>query len=402
MSIAKKHIINASPSTFEYIGGGTNYLIERANGYLYAVYIDMGTGALVCAMSTDRGISWNKPASLVRSVVIHAIAVWYDAWSGITASEYLHIAYTDGTTDDTLYLKVDLNTLASGSNYDGSSIVLLAGTSTTSGGALSITRAQGGNIIVATCIDAAVEYATYKSTDEGGTWGTINNVFEAGTTDQVILLPGWNEDTQDIMAIFWDASANEISRKKYDDSAGTWSETSIATTMTDTVASSSFPHFAAICDLNGGQNILIAWSTVNSANADLRCWKINDTTITEVTNVVLNSGGNQGFAALGLKTKSEAGYAETLYAFYAGKSDNSDVYNDGLSVCYKTSTDKGTTWSAEIVMGSENLPIDFFTCCPKFGNNPYVWTSGNYTYTSAVSFLHYIFSVPHSTYLMGI
>ena len=63
-------------------------------------------------------------------------------------------------------------------------------------------------------------------------------------------------DNQDIVMIYWDRSANELSIKKYDDSEGalgSWSETSIAASMVD---SSSLLQMNAMISPYDGQIIV--------------------------------------------------------------------------------------------------------------------------------------------------
>lgn len=328
-------LLGQSFGTLQSSGGGTLYLVESNTGNLYSFYVDSGSD-LVYRKSTDNGISWSDPITVFAGTII-AMAVWYDRWSGISG-DLVHIAYSESATDDILYRSLDVS-----SDTLGTQTTVFAGTGTAAGGALSITRARGGNLVVAGSIDAGSEDGAWKSTDVGATWGaTIADPSEAATQDQYLLLPGWNADTQDVQLIFWDASANELSVKRYDDSANSWTETSIATGMTDTPASSQFPHLAAVVDLTNSQNILIAWNAVDTANADLQCWTLNDTTITAKTDVVTNSTDDQGLAGLTLDTSTG-----NLYAVYGGKSDGTETFPTAINFYYKLSTNGGTTWGSE-------------------------------------------------------
>jgi hypothetical protein len=198
-------------------------------------------------------------------------------------------------------------------------------------------------------IDAGVEGGFYRSTDVGATWGSRTDIEALATQDQCILVPNLNSsDNQDILAIFWDASADEISRVNYDDSANTWTETSISTGMVDQVANGfAFPHFAATTDLTNNQIVLIAWNGIDTANADLKCWTITESAITGKTDVVTNGTDDQGVAALGIDTNTN-----NWYAFYVGKSDGSETYPTATNVYMKISADSGTTWSTETAITS--------------------------------------------------
>jgi len=195
-----------------------------------------------------------------------------------------------------------------------------------------------------------------------GAWDAARTINEAlATTDQMILLPGWAADNQDIMAFFWDASAEEISRQLHDDSANSWGETSIATSMTDQAATTAFPHFAAAVDIANSRNLLVAWSAIDTLNADLRCWHITESAITEVTNVVLNSTDDQGLCGIGIETVSGK-----WFVVYGGKSDGSETYNTSINLYYKVSGDSGSTWGPETKLNPETNRTPWLCVAPRF------------------------------------
>jgi hypothetical protein len=238
--------------------------------------------------------------------------------------------------------------------------VVFAGVSRADGGSISITRARGGNLVVAGSIDAGAEDGAWESTDVGATWASaIADPSEASTLDEYLLLPGWNADNQDVQLIFWDSSATELSVKRYDNSANSWTETVIATGMNDENPIFSYPHVSAFVDVANSQNVVAAWSDVDTANSDLRIWKITDTTITEMTNIVLNSTDDQGLVSITLDTVT--GY---WYAFYGGKSDGSETYATAINIYCKISTDGGTTWSSEAQVTTSTAPRRWLTTPP--------------------------------------
>jgi hypothetical protein len=195
-----------------------------------------------------------------------------------------------------------------------------------------------------------------------GAWDAARTVDETiATTDMMILLPDYDAaDTQDIMAIFWDASANEISRKLYDDSGNSWSETSIATSMTEVAATSTFPHFAVAMDIANTRHILVAWSGVDTLNADLRCWTVDASTITEVTNVVQNSTDDQGLCAITLDTVT--GY---WWCFYGGATAGGETFSTAIKIYCKVSTDGGTTWGPETALTTTAASIPWLVSNPR-------------------------------------
>lgn len=350
----------------QFNGGGTDYLIQTPEGVLYLVYVDTGSD-VAFKKSSDGGLSWSAP-TVVFTGTVTCVSVWYDRWSGISAG-LIHVAYQESATDDTLYRTINTES----SDALSTQTTIFAGASTAAGGHLSITRAVGGNVYCKTVIDAGAEGGFYRLPNANvpsGAWDAARTVDETiATQDQMILLPDLTAaDNQDIIGIFWDASANEISRKLYDDSANSWSETSIASSMTDQPASTAFPHFDAAVDLANDRIILAAWSAVDTANADLRCWIITGTSITEVTNVVLNSTDDQGLASVSIDAVTG-----DWTVFYVGKSDGSETFLTSVNVYCKGSRDDGTTWGPETKLTTMAADITYIVSCPWMyvgGENP--------------------------------
>lgn len=351
-------LLAATNGLIQFNGAGTQYIVQTPAGVLYMVYADV-TFDVSYRKSSDGGLSWGVPVTVFTGTVT-AISVWYDRWSNIAAG-LIHIAYQESGTDDTLYRTINTES----SDALSTQTVIFAGGTTASGGFLSITRARGGNVYCHTCIDAGAEGGFFRLPNANvpnGAWDAVRTNPEAlATTDQYILVPGFAADNQDIMAIFWDASANEISRYINDDSANTWGKTSIATSMTDQVATTAFPHFAVAVDLTNSKIMLVAWSAIDTANADLRFWTINESSITEGTNVVLNSTDDQGLCAIGLETGTNV-----IYVFYGGKSDGSETYATAINIYCKASADGGTTWQSETRMTTITAGIFWMITIPRF------------------------------------
>lgn len=363
-------------TTATYTGGGINYAIQANNGAHYQVFIDTNSD-VVFIKSTDGGITWSAPTTVFTGTAT-ALAVWYDRWSG-RSTDKIRCAYTESVTDDILYRDID----TASSDALGTETTVFAGTDTAAGGALTITVGRDGRICVAGSIDAGAEDGAWSSTDDGATWGdTIADPSEGATQDQYLLLPDFNADSADIQLIFWDASANELSDKRYDDSGNTWNKTLIATGMTDTPAATHFRNFDAVVDVANSRVYVIAWSGDDLLNADLRFWTITNTTITEGTNVVQNSTDDQGMCALSLDTNT--GY---LYAFYGGKSDGSETWNTSVNIYYKVSTDYGTTWGSEIQLTRTAKQLDWMVTVPRFTGNFIV----NYLGSGGLAMLSNIF-----------
>ena len=353
-------VIDVADATM-YQGGGTQYLVKANNGALYCIYID-GHADVVFKKSSDNGISWSNPTTIYTGTTVQ-LSIWYDRWSGLS-TDLIHCVYTDSAVDDTFYRSVD----TASSDGLGTQTTIFAGASAVAGSsALSVTVARSGYIYVLVCIDAGVESEFALSTDTGATWDlTRSSVgsFESSGGDQWILLPGWAADSNDIMCFFFDSNVQEISRKLYDHSGDTWSESLISGSILLGNPSGGFPNFAAAVDIANSRNLLVSWTIGDTANADLRCWHITEAAITEVTNVVLNSTDDQGLCAIGIDTATGK-----WYVFYVGKSDGSETWGTAVNIYYKVSTDSGTTWGAETQLTNYTKDIRHLICVPRFSGS---------------------------------
>lgn len=343
----------------QFNGAGTQYIVQKPNGDVYIIYVDTGSD-VAFRKSTDFGVSWSNP-TVVFAGTVTGLAVWYDRWSDIAAG-LIHLAYTESGTHDTLYRTINTES----SDALSTQTVIFAGASAViTGSNLSITRSRGGNVYCKTQIDAGAEGGFFKLLNANvpnGAWAAaLTNTEALATLDMQILVPGFASDNNDIMCIFWDASANEISRYVYDDSANTWAETTISgTTMVEISPATAFPNFAVTVDLTNSQIILIAWNGIDTANQDLKCWTVSETAITAKTDVVLNGTDDQGLAAIGIDLQT--GY---WHAFYAGASNGSETWTTSLNIYTKVSQDGGTTWGAETKLTNENRNIAWLITCPR-------------------------------------
>lgn len=333
--------------------------IVKTSSEWYLFFI-ANENTLYWSASYNDGFSWSAPV-LIKSLTNGAFAIWYERWTPGNTGDLVHLAYFEGTNDDVYYRSFD-----TASENLGTEVVIFAGATT---GALattciSITCAIGGNLYCAFDIDGGTETGFYRSTDAGASWAARTDVNEA-TSDYYRLVPGFAADTQDIMAIYWDRSADEISRKIYDDSANSWAESSIAGSMVDISNATCSPQFDVAVDDANNKILLVAWSNRDTANADLRFWTIDESSITEGTNVVLNSGDDQQMCSIGLATDTT-----TIYVFYGGKSDGSETAGGVLNIYYKTSTDAGATWGSETLLSSTGFIFEYLFAPMIFTGTP--------------------------------
>ena len=335
--------------------GNNNRVYRTISGVLYFIYI-RSDDDVYWIKSTNNGISWTVPVSVFVGTVIK-IATWFD---GTT----IHMAYTENIGHDVLYRALNTYTDTLGTEttiYNGISAVSGASSE------LSITKTVGGNLQCHGDIDGGTETFSAKSIDSGATWNSIANVNEVASTDYYIALPGNAADTNDSVILFWDNSANEITIKEYDDSLDSYTETSIATSMVENPVNNSAPQFNATIRDTDNYILFVAWSDRDLLNADLRCWEINGSgSITEKTNVVLNSVDDQQGCAIGVNTDND-----NVIVLYQGKSDGSETVTASLNLYYKMSADGMVTWGNETLLSSYIGSLRWLSVTPLFSNNQF-------------------------------
>jgi hypothetical protein len=267
--MASTQVVVARPANVTFTGAGTNYVVKTPSGVIYLVYIDPNND-VVFTKSTDGGFTWSTASSVSGAATAIQLSVWYDRWSNISAG-LIHCAWVDSGSDDVLYRTINTE---SADALSSAATVIFAGATTAAGCSLSITRARGGNVCCAFNIDDGTESGFKKLANADvpdGSWSAaLDTVYLATpSTDQVILMPGWAADNQDIMAFYWDATASEIFRFLYDDSGDAWDAgTSISSGMTLPAVGTSFPSFAACPDITNSQNLFIAWTERRSSRVE--------------------------------------------------------------------------------------------------------------------------------------
>ena len=390
----------ASVTATQWSGAGTNYIVQTPAGVFYMVYIDELSDVSM-RKSLDGGLTWSQSTLVATAGTTTRLAVWYDRWSNLD-SDFICFAFDDSGNDDIMFRTIN----TASSDALSTQVALVSLTSVIAGsGHISITRAVSGNVYVKDVVDAGAEGDFYRLTNANfpnGVWDNRAVDEVIATLDQMILLPDFNAaDTDDIMAVFWDASANEVSDKRYDNSADTWSETSIATSMTELSTATAFASFAAAVWPDVGHVWMVAWSATDAANADLRIWDVSVVGAVEATNVVLNSTDDQGLCAILLAPPTGSADYD-MYVFYGGISSGGETWNTAMHIYYKVSTDFGTTWGPETLLdtGATFTLRQLFTCPRLFIGPPVAaWVRDAQTDDLIISVDR---TTPHAATLAGV
>jgi hypothetical protein len=333
--------------------------VEVASGDQYVFFISQLDNALYYIKSTDGGFSYSDPVS-IKTGTPSQLSIWYDRWTPGDSGNIIHLWYVETTTtDDVFYRSLDTS-----SDTLGTEITVFNGSSGLANNAaicIAATKSLGSNLYCLFDIDGGTETGFYRSVDAGANWTSRTNTAEGA--DYFILMPGFAADNQDIICIFWDRSASEISRKLYDDSANSWAESSIATSMTSVGSTTTVPQMAAMADATNSRIIVVAWTNRDTSTARLRCWNVTESAINALTDVVSSSTDDQNLCTIARNTAND-----DWYCFYGGKTDGSEVIGTSINIYYKLSTDDGATWGSETqltVLGRNILllfaPLTFST-----------------------------------------
>lgn len=306
----------------------------------YFFYVDVTTNDLVYVKTSNGGRTWGSIVN-VNTGSVTKVSVWYDKWTTGDTGTKIHIAYLETTTasaNSINYRDLDTSSDTLGTNTTINAFGAGTGSWLYTESEVSVTKARGGNLYIAAAV-AAGSHDFYRCTgtcNTGGNWTSRAAVFESSVTDGVILMPGGETDNQDILAIYWDYSADEISLKTYDDSGNSVSETSISTGMVEN--STYGVQWSAVQRHNDNHVILAAWNALDSATADLKSWDItNSSTITAKTDIVTDQAET---AMISLMINQSD---NTIYASYI----EGDTFTATIDAVYKLSVSGGATWSAQ-------------------------------------------------------
>lgn len=342
---------HAASLGFRYVGGtggasgeffGTK-IVKVASGDWYAFNVGQQNGAILYYKSVDQGNTWKGGIQVDNSGSFIKLDVWYDRWTPGDSGNLIHIAYTDANTDDCSYRNLDVSTDTLSSETTVFNGATLSGTTDQD---LSITKTKGGEVHINFDGDAGTETGHYEATTPFTSW-TSKTVLTEAVSDYFFCLPGNYADTNDYDCYFLDRSADEWSRKTFDDSANSWSESVLVAGAGFVEGTTVYPQTAGCINNSTSLQFAFGWNAYDAAGSDLVGFKFDGTTSTALTDVVTNSDD-----AGSVSCTYDQG-SSTLYVFWIGKSDGSETISSDVNIYYKTSTDNGTTWSSETVLNND-------------------------------------------------
>jgi len=313
----------------------------------YNFYVD-SDGRAKYSKTTNGGTSWNTAVIVDNQTDVLSLAVWYDQWSpGDTSGTLIHVATADAA--DTFYTTVNTSgdsvstTLSvSGANQGGG---FAAGANT-----VAITKSYSGGsyFVYIGIIDNSDSFVLRCSTS---CTTTINNWTEAGTNpftsaanDYLILMPLPNLD---LLALWWDASADDILSREYEDGGNTWagSWTQVHTNGLNIDENVSYDAgYAATVDIDTGTIYLVmvddnGFMTDNSPS-DILTSTYDGSSWTSTTSAITNDARIITQVAVTYDNIND-----DVYIVYSAINDWTNFVSG--AVYAKLSTDGMSTWQPE-------------------------------------------------------
>lgn len=305
------------------------------------VVID-GAGELLVYRTTDGGANWSPTTICSRAT--YQVAAFFDQEVPGDTGTLLHLFYNapDTTLGRGCYRTFDLSDASLGTerNVTGD-----AGAAGGSNHKIAGCKTRNGNLILAAFFQtAASPLATYKSTDSGASWSAIADGFENGANDGAYLFPANTGDGADAAMIYYDDSAAQLSVKMYDDSANTWTETTILSSVDPGSLDATYDlcHIDAALRHSNGIIYGAIWNLVDNATADLLTFTVNPNSIASptvaATTNVLTDTAESGGAAVAIDQVT----GDVYVAYLIGGTFQSLVH-----IAFKKSTDGMSTWGSQ-------------------------------------------------------
>jgi hypothetical protein len=344
-------------------------------GYLF--YLPFSTDVSY-RKTTNGGRTWGAPVVLGAADSDVAVGVWYEGWTPGDSGRKILVSWTGTGLDDLMFRTIDtangdaLGTLTTA--FVGASAVAGIGTH------ISVTKARGGNIYISYTIDNGTERGLRRSVDGGANWTGRNGIIvEASVGEFGLLFPGNEADANDIWAIYFDSSANELTLKVYDDSADTVAESAVIATVNEAGSVDTtfqFP-FSASIRHSDGHLVCAVVTAFDAVTAEHKVFDIGGiASITEKAEIA-SGVANHYHPAVFIDQDTDA-----IYVAYNGARDGSEDLGVATTIRYVRSGDGGDSWSDEIIFSSNAFQFRQVWVAPMGPRFAPVYKCGGNLFTS--------------------
>lgn len=346
----------------------------------YLVYIDADND-IKYIKTTDGGATWSGVVALSSPDTDLSIDMWYDQDTPGDTGTLLHVWWISTVDDNVYYRTIDTGS----SDALGTLRTVFDGATAVNGRSVfaSGTKTRSGYLYCAYNIDEGDEKGFQRSTDGGATWSSVlSATFVEATLDQCLLFPASNTgDDNDCWALYHDASADELTLKMWDSSAGSEVESAvIAAVVENTTDQTGQYGFSGSVRHSDGHVIAAAVTERDTATSDHRVFDINGTgSITELAPITTNIDDHY-YPQVFINQAND-----DIYVAYNGKRDGSQTMDTTTKVYYTKSTDGGTSWTVgdtRYMEGAAAAVLQIGT--PLMGDRFYVsWRVGTALYGNA-------------------
>lgn len=260
------------------------FVINETTGYTFLIN---SANDLIIRKTTDKGVTYST-VQTITGTIINFFAVWAQDTDGITDT-LIHFVTADSVTDLIVWNALD----TSDDTLVGAVTVSSPTAVDTSEKLNRVNIGVAGNGDIGVAFSTQTNIGFFVSANGGTSWTGKANVHEVATQEDYVLLFDANVDAGDFLAIFVDRSANLVTAKMFDASAGggsgTWTESSVGS-MVDEGGQLSMDGAIRFSDAH---LMLTYHSDFDNTTDDLLCFDINPNSIaspgvTAKTNIFTN------------------------------------------------------------------------------------------------------------------
>lgn len=321
----------------------------------YVFYVD-ANGDFVYRKTIDGGLQFGSPVVVFTDAIeaVHGYAVWYDRWTpGRTGTE-IHITWM--VTDKSIrYRSLDTNGDALGTE---SNVATGLGVVSSTSLFPSITISTIGNIFVSGgTAGVSANRDIWKSEDGGSTFSATTPAFISGASDEIQLI-ATSESDGDICAVQLNSNIKDLESIIYDETTNAWqTPVVIDGDFVNNIGKHRFGWGGALDELSGDIYV-VGSNDPNSASNDIRAYRFSSGVWSTLTDVFTNVGAENSIS------HPFVDRCGNVFAIYTRGAAGAEL---GF---FKKSTDKGVTWSDEVLFGVSPDDVTITRPVPQ-GDNAY-------------------------------
>lgn len=302
-----------------------------------AVVYSNGGNDMCARKTTDSGASWGSDIT-VEDGTVGGYACWYDRETPGDNGTLIHTVWADLVDGEIKYAAFDV----SAGTWSSVVTIDVTGVSLTGGTRVYLSKTRSGNLVMGWRLHSIPDEGNYKSTNGGTSWTSIASPWTGTSTEECIGISVNTGDGNDAGLVRNDSALNPtdgIQLEMYDDSANTWTGTSI---FPDFDGTSLYSLWGQATRLSDGHAIFGLIGNIQGITRPLEIIDINANSIAspsstrheilaDTTTVTIN-------VAVSIDPSNDDIYVHTT--------DGTTALAETKVVYYK-STDGGSTWGSQ-------------------------------------------------------